>query len=173
MTTTASARRRGRCWRRRGLPWGGTPRTGRRPGRRRGGGRRLWCRWVDPRGWVADLVTGWAMMGCGLAGWARRPDSGSGALLAAAGFAWFAPDFAASGVGPVGWLGAQALYLHRGPLVQLVLTYPRGRVRGPLAGAPVAAGDAAAGVTPVWGRWAGPGAPAACPVPRRERGRRR
>jgi hypothetical protein len=55
------------------------------------------------RRWAADLLTGWAMIGCGLAGWARRPGSRSGALLAAAGFAWFVPDFAASGGGPLGW----------------------------------------------------------------------
>src|SRR5215469_11165480 len=106
--------------------------------------------WADPGRWVPDLVTGWAMIGCGLAGWARRPESRSGALLAAAGFAWFVPDFAAIGVGLLGWLGAPALYLHRGPLVQLVLTYPRGRVRGRVEGAVVAAGYAAAVVTPVW-----------------------
>ena len=99
--------------------------------------------WADPRGWVPDLVTGWFLIGCGLAGWARRPQSWSGALLAAVGFAWFAPDFSA-------WLSAHALYLHRGPLVQLVLTYPRGRVRGRAEGAAVAVGSAAAVVTPVW-----------------------
>jgi hypothetical protein len=59
--------------------------------------------WADAVGWAADLLTGWAMIGCGLAGWARRPGSRSGALLAAAGFAWFVPDFAASGGGPLGW----------------------------------------------------------------------
>ena len=89
------------------------------------------------------------MIGCGLAGRARRPASQSGLPLAAAGFAWFVPDFAATGADPLGWLGAQALYLHRGPLVQLVLTYPRGRVRGRVEGATVAAGYAAAVVTPV------------------------
>jgi len=96
--------------------------------------------WADPGGWVPDLLTGWTLIGCGLAGWARRPHSRSGALLAAAGFAWFVPDFAATGADPLGWLGAHALYLHRGPLVQLVLTYPRGRVRGRVEGAAVAVG---------------------------------
>jgi signal transduction histidine kinase len=111
--------------------------------------------WADPGGWVPDLLTGWSLIGCGLAGWARRPQSRSGALLAAAGFAWFVPDFTASGVGLLGWLGTHALYLHRGPLVQLVLTYPRGRVRGRVEGATVAVGYAAAVVTPVWGSRAG------------------
>src|SRR5215469_13842450 len=36
MTMTASASRRGRCWRRRVSPWSGTPRTG----------PRRWGRWV-------------------------------------------------------------------------------------------------------------------------------
>ena len=106
--------------------------------------------WADLGGWVPDLVTGWSLIGCGLAGWARRPQSRSGPLLAAAGFAWFVPGVAAAGVGLLGWLGARVLYLHRGPLVQLVLTYPRGRIHGRVEGAAVAAGYAAAVVTPVW-----------------------
>jgi signal transduction histidine kinase len=111
--------------------------------------------WADPRGWVPDLLTGWSLVGCGLAGWSRRPQSRCGALLAAAGFAWFVPNFAATGVGALGWLSAHALYLHRGPLVQLVLTYPRGRIRGRLEGAAVAAGYAAALITPAWDSRAG------------------
>src|SRR5215472_8019445 len=120
--------------------------------------------WADPGGWVPDLLTGWCLIGCGLAGQARRPESRSGALLAAAGFAWFVPDFAAAGVGLLGWLGVYARYLHRGPLVQLVLTYPRGRVSGRVEGVAVAVGYAAAVVTPVWGSLAGTVALAACMV---------
>ena len=120
--------------------------------------------WADPGGWVPDLMTGWTMIGCGLAGWARRPDSRSGALLAAAGFAWFVPDFAAISPGPLGWVSAHALYLHRGPLVQLVLTYPRGRIRGRVEGAAVVVGYVAAVVVPVWGSLAGTVALAACLV---------
>src|SRR5260370_15350073 len=103
-------------------------------------------------------------MGCGLGGWARRPQSRSGVLLVAAGFAWFVPDFAAAGVGRLAWLSAYALYLHRGPLVQLVLAYPRGRVRGRVEGAAVAVGYAAAVVTPIWSSRAGTIALAACLV---------
>ena len=111
--------------------------------------------WADPRGWVPDLLAGWSLVGCGLAGWSRRPQSRCGALLAAAGFAWFVPNFAAAGVGALSWLSAHALYLHRGPLVQVVLTYPLGRIRGRLEGAAVAAGYAAALLTPAWGSRAG------------------
>jgi signal transduction histidine kinase len=109
--------------------------------------------WADPGGWMPDLLTGWCLIGCGLAGWARRPQSRSGLLLVAAGFAWFVPD-----------LGVLALYLHRGPLVQLVLTYPKGRVSGRVEGVAVAVGYAAAVVTPVWGSRAGTVALAACLV---------
>jgi signal transduction histidine kinase len=70
--------------------------------------------------------------------------------MMASGFAWFAPNFSTTGVGAVDWLSAHALYLHRGPLVQLVLTYPRGRPVRRLEGAAVAAGYAAAVVTAVW-----------------------
>jgi signal transduction histidine kinase len=111
--------------------------------------------WANPGSWVPDLLTGWCLIGCGLAGWARRPQSRSGALLTAAGFAWFVPNFVASGVGPLGWLGAHTLYLHRGPVVHLVLTYPRGRVRDRVEGAAVAVGYAAAVVTPAWASRAG------------------
>ena len=107
--------------------------------------------WTDPGGWVPDLLTGWMLIACGLAGWQRRPGIRSGALLTAAGFAWFAPNFGAAAAGSLSWLGAHALYLYRGPIVQLVLTYPRGRVRGRLEGVAIVAGYAAALVSPVWG----------------------
>ena len=110
--------------------------------------------WADPRSWVPDVLTGWCLIGCGLAGWMRRPDCRSGGLLAAAGFAWFLPNIATAYGGPLGWVGAHALYVHRGPLVHVMLTYPRGRVRGRVEGAAVAAGYAAALITPVWSGWA-------------------
>jgi signal transduction histidine kinase len=106
--------------------------------------------WGDARHWVPDLLTGWSLIACGLIGWSRRPDSRSGALMAATGFAWFAPNFATTGVSALDWLGAHALYLHRGPLVQLVLTYPRGRPVRRLERVAVVVGYAAAVVTPVW-----------------------
>jgi signal transduction histidine kinase len=106
--------------------------------------------WADPRDWVPDLLTGWSLIACGLVGWSRRPQSRSGALLAATGFAWFAPNYAATGAAALAWLSAHALYLYRGPLVQLVLTYPTGRAARRLDRAAVAAGYAAAVITPVW-----------------------
>ncbi len=106
--------------------------------------------WAEPRDWAPDLLTGWFLIGCGLVAWSQRPASLSGALLAAAGFAWFAPNFATTGISGLDWLGAHALYLHRGPLVALVLTYPRGRPVRRTETAALAAGYAVAFITAVW-----------------------
>jgi signal transduction histidine kinase len=77
---------------------------------------------------AADASVGLAFVGLGLAAWQRRPASRSGLLMVATGFAWFAGSFA--GV---------ALFLHRGPLVHLLLGYPRGRLRSRLERVVVAA----------------------------------
>jgi signal transduction histidine kinase len=106
--------------------------------------------WDDPRQWVPDVVTGWTLIGCGLVAWSRRPDSRSGALLTVTGFAWFLGNFGASEVAPVAWLGAHALFLYRGPLVHLLVTYPSGRLASRFEGIAVAVGYTAAVVTPVW-----------------------
>jgi signal transduction histidine kinase len=106
--------------------------------------------WGDPRHWVPDLVTGWTLIACGLVAWSRRPESRSGALMAATGFSWFFGNFATSGVAPVDWLGAHALYVYRGPLIHLLVAYPSGRLSSRLDRAAVAFGYAAAVVTPVW-----------------------
>ena len=66
---------------------------------------------------ISDLVTGWVLLGCGLVAWDRRPTSLFGPLLVIAGVAWF-----------VGSVVPAALYLHRGPLVHALLTFPGGRL---------------------------------------------
>jgi signal transduction histidine kinase len=106
--------------------------------------------WDDSRHWVPDLVTGWTLIACGLVAWSRRPESRSGALMAATGFSWFLGNFATAGVAPVDWLGAHALYVYRGPLIHLLITYPSGRLSSPFDRAAVAVGYAATVVTPVW-----------------------
>src|SRR5918994_1270915 len=95
--------------------------------------------WDDPRHWNPDLITGWTLIACGLVAWSRRGDSLSGPLLAATGFAWFFGNFATG-----------ALYLYRGPLVHLLVTYPSGRASSRREIAAVAVGYTAAVVTPVW-----------------------
>jgi signal transduction histidine kinase len=106
--------------------------------------------WSDPRHWVPDLITGWSLIACGLVAWSRRPESRSGALMAATGFSWFFGNFATTGIAPVDWLGAHALFVYRGPLIHLLVTYPSGRFTSRLDRAAVGVGYAAAVVTPVW-----------------------
>jgi signal transduction histidine kinase len=79
--------------------------------------------WSDPGHWIPDLVTGWTLIGCGMIAWNRRPESRTGALLAATGFTWFFGNFLTVG-GVVGWIAGQSVYLHRGPLFHGVIAYP-------------------------------------------------
>jgi signal transduction histidine kinase len=112
-----------------------------------------WVRfgWDDPRQWVPDLAVGWTLIGCGLIAWARRPESRTGPLMAATGYTWFLWNFAQVDVAAVAWVAGHLLYLHRGPLVHLVLTYPSGRPGSPLIRGAVVVGYAAAIITPIWG----------------------
>jgi signal transduction histidine kinase len=68
---------------------------------------------------IADLLTGWVLIGCGLLAAQRRPQSRVGLLLAASGALWF-----------LGSIVSPALYLHRGPLVHALLSFPTGRLSG-------------------------------------------
>ncbi len=65
---------------------------------------------------VLDAVAGFVLVSGGLLAWSRRPDSSVGTLLVAAGGAWF-----------LGTIWAPAVFLHRGPLAHLLLSYPTGR----------------------------------------------
>src|SRR5215831_7000603 len=92
--------------------------------------------WVSrPQFMVLDAATGSALLFLGLVAWSRRPASRVGAIMAAAGFTWF-----------LGTLWAPALFWHRGPLAQLLISYPGGRLSSRLqrAGTVVAYGYAAA-----------------------------
>ncbi len=107
--------------------------------------------WSDLRGWIPDLAVGWSLIGCGLVAWKRRPESRIGPLMAATGFTWFVGNFSGGvGMAAVAWAAAHVVYLHRGPLVQLVLTYPSGRSSSQTARVAVAVGYVAAVITPVW-----------------------
>jgi signal transduction histidine kinase len=78
---------------------------------------------------LVDLVVGVLLLGFGAVARLRRPASRTGGWLALAGLAWFA--------GTLGW---PFVYLHRGFLVLLLLSYPSGRLpAGSLARAAVAA----------------------------------
>jgi signal transduction histidine kinase len=77
---------------------------------------------------AGDALVGLAFLGLGMVAWQRRPSSRSGLLMVATGFAWFAGSFAGA-----------ALFLHRGPLVHLLVGYPQGRLRSRLEQLVVAA----------------------------------
>ena len=96
--------------------------------------------WSDPGSWLPDLAVGWTLIACGLVGWSRRPESRSGALMVATGFAWFAANLTSE----------QALYLHRGPLIHLLLSYPYGRLGGRVDRSVVAIGYVAAVIPAIW-----------------------
>ena len=77
---------------------------------------------------VGDFVAGIVFVGCGVVAWTRRPESRVGPLLTVAGIAWFLGTFAASGNSEYAQFGAIFLTLHRGLLVQVLLSYPSGRL---------------------------------------------
>jgi signal transduction histidine kinase len=107
--------------------------------------------WSEPSDWLPDLAVGWTLIACGLVAWSHRPASRSGALMVATGFAWFAANFTTTGWSAVDWLSEHALYLHRGPLLHLVCSYPRGRLAGRLDRAAVAIAYGAAVIPSIWG----------------------
>jgi signal transduction histidine kinase len=72
--------------------------------------------WIgEPDLVVLDAITGLALVTLGLGSWSRRPASRAGPIMSAAGFAWF-----------LGTVWGPALYLHRGFLGHLLVSYPRG-----------------------------------------------
>ena len=105
----------------------------------------------EPGQWILDLAVGWTFIGCGLVAIWKRPESRTGWLLTATGFTWYLGNFAHVPGATLAWLAAHAVYLHRGPLMHLLLTFPSGRSRSQLTRGAVAAGYAAAVITPIWG----------------------
>jgi signal transduction histidine kinase len=75
-----------------------------------------------------DAAAGFALVFLGLVAWSSRPGSRAGLIMSAAGFAWF-----------LGTLWAPAVFLHRGPLAQLLISYPGGRLSSRLQWVGVAA----------------------------------
>jgi signal transduction histidine kinase len=98
----------------------------------------LAAEWIGRPQLIAfDATTGFAFLFLGLMTWSRRPGSKAGAIMAAAGFAWF-----------LGTLWAPAVFWHRALLAQLLISYPSGRLSSRLqqVGAAVAYGYAAVAV---------------------------
>jgi signal transduction histidine kinase len=106
--------------------------------------------WSDPGGWVLDLIVGWFLIACGLIARQKRPATQAGNLMTATGFIWFLGNFANVDIELVSWAAATAVYLHRGPLFHLLLTYPTGRTTSRLTRGAVMVGYALALIPSLW-----------------------
>jgi signal transduction histidine kinase len=83
---------------------------------------------------LADAAVGTILLISGTVAWAGRRQSRAGLLMAAAGACWF-----------LGSAFATAVFLHRGPLIHLHLSYPTGRLHRRPATTVVVAAYAVAG----------------------------
>jgi signal transduction histidine kinase len=86
---------------------------------------------VDDRGFEAavTLLVGWSFVGTGLFAWWRRPANGTGALMVAAGFAWFATKLSASDEDLLFTVGIALDALFPGIIGHLLVVFPAGRVQ--------------------------------------------
>jgi len=99
----------------------------------------LAAEWIGkPELTVLDALAGFALLFLGLLAWLRRSESRAGLLMVAAGFAWF-----------LGSMWTPAVFLHRGPLAQLLLSYPSGRLSSRLDRAAVGAAYVYAAAYPI------------------------
>jgi signal transduction histidine kinase len=74
--------------------------------------------WIgQPELLLLDAAAGFALLFLGLLARSRRSDRRVGFIMASAGFAWF-----------LGTVWTPAVFLHRGPLAQLMLSYPSGKL---------------------------------------------
>ena len=97
--------------------------------------------WIGQPQFIAfDAVAGVALLFGGLVVWSRRPRSRAGPIMLAGGIAWF-----------LGTLWAPAVFLHRGPLAQLLISYPSGRLSSRLERVAVSAAYVYAAVDSVAG----------------------
>jgi signal transduction histidine kinase len=81
---------------------------------------------------LTELAAGWAVIGAGFYAWRRRGKR-SGLLLAAAGVAWFFPEWDNPGAGAAAFTFGLVTYpLAAAVVAHAVLAYPSGRLSSPL-----------------------------------------
>ncbi|HEX6781740.1 MAG TPA: sensor histidine kinase [Solirubrobacterales bacterium] len=86
---------------------------------------------ASPRGLLLALVlaAGWSFAFTGLYAWERRPSNNTGLLMTAAGFAWFFQGLSASNNEWIFAIGILGQNLPFAILVQLLVTFPSGRLQ--------------------------------------------
>jgi len=86
---------------------------------------------VDDRGVTAalGLAVGWSFAGTGLLAWWRRPVNRTGALMVAAGFAWFLQSLGTANGNVLYTIGIAFDALFPAVVGHLVLAYPSGRLQ--------------------------------------------
>jgi hypothetical protein len=77
---------------------------------------------------LITLFVGFSFIGAGLIAWRQRPDNRFGALMAAAGFTWFLAAFETSQIPALFVVGASVDTIFVVLTVQLLLSYPTGRL---------------------------------------------
>ena len=86
---------------------------------------------MDDRGLTAalGLAVGWSFAGTGLLAWWRRPVNRTGALMVAAGFAWFLQSLGTANGNVLYTVGIACDALFPAVVGHLVLAYPSGRLQ--------------------------------------------
>ena len=86
---------------------------------------------IDDRGFEAGLglLVGWSFIGTGLFAWWRRPGNPTGALMVAAGFAWFATRVSASDDDLLFTIGIALDALFPAIIGHLLVAFPSGRLQ--------------------------------------------
>jgi signal transduction histidine kinase len=77
---------------------------------------------------ILGPVIGWSFIGTGLYAWRRRPESRTGALMVLLGFAWFLSALSFADSPLVYTFGFLAGGLWGGVFLQLIMTFPSGRL---------------------------------------------
>jgi signal transduction histidine kinase len=88
---------------------------------------------TDDRGLTAalGLLVGWSFLGTGLFAWWRKPDNGTGLLMTAAAFAWFATGVSAANDEIVHTFGLAVDGLFTAVVGHLLMAFPTGRLETP------------------------------------------
>jgi signal transduction histidine kinase len=100
----------------------------------------LACDHEKGRTFVLAIAVGWSFIGAGLYAWWRRPENRTGPLMTLVGFVWFLGGLTYSNTALVFNVGILLSGLWIGALIQMLVSYPTGRVGPGLERAIVAGG---------------------------------